>query len=94
MTTVGVISVLILALLLTLIMFYSVKWVDWHCEYWPVTVYIAYSFLYLNIVVSSCQCYRKMLHKDKGVLGMKVTVHLVKLTSGLHADEELRDFRL
>lgn len=36
----------------------------------------------------------KMLLKDEGLLRVKVTLHLEKLTSGLQADEGLRDFRL
>lgn len=96
-TTVGVMSLLIWALLFTLFVLYSIKWEGWQCEWRPFSVYGVYSLLYFLHSKYDGEQFPllwKMLHKDEGLLRMKVTFHLEKLTSGLQEDEGLRDFRL
>lgn len=72
-TTVGVMSLLIWALLLTLFVLCSIKWQRWQCEWRSFSVYGVYSLLYFlcSIMVNNCHCYERCCVKMKVYWGWR-----------------------
>lgn len=72
-TTVGVMSLLIWALLLTLFVLCSIKWQRWQYEWRSFSVYGVYSLLYFlcSIMVNNCHCYERCCVKIKEYWGWR-----------------------